>query len=144
MAIFLNSRVWRGLAASVVALGVVLATTTPSRALEQWTGAVSTDWFSAGNWSAGVPTNSTSTRIDTVTPNPAVVGAAGARSTGLRVGASSTGAMMIQSGGTVSNTLGIIGDLVGSSGAVTVDGAGSTWTNSSDFYLGHSGSGTLT
>ena len=132
-------RAWRlrGLrATSVVALGVVSATTTPSRAAEQWTGAASTDWFSAGNWSAGVPTNSTSTRIDTVTPNATVVGAAGARATVLRVGVFGTGALTIQSGGTVNNTLGIIGDQAGSSGTATVNGAGSTWTNSVRFYVG--------
>src|SRR5437870_10759740 len=143
MAIFSNWRLRCGLrATSVLALGVVLAT--PSRALEQWTGAASTDWFSAGNWSAGVPTSSTSTRIDTVTPNATVIGAAGAQATGLRVGVFGTGALTIQNGGTVSNTLGIIADQAGSSGTATVDGAGSTWTNSSDFYVGHAGSGTLT
>ena len=131
-------------ATSVVALGAVLAAATPSRAAEFWTGAASTDWFSAGNWSAGVPTNSTSTRIDTVTPNATVVGAAGAQATGLRVGVSGTGALTIQNGGTVNNTLGIIGDQAGSAGTATVGGAGSTWTNSSDFYVGASGSGTLT
>src|SRR3954469_4940237 len=132
------------LTATSVALGMILASTMPSCAAEFWNGSASANWFTVGNWTAIVPDNTTSTRIDTVTPNAAVVGAAGAQSTGLRVGASSTGAMTIQSGGTVSNTLGIIGDLIGATGAVTVDGAGSTWTNSSDFYLGHSGSGTLT
>src|SRR6266404_8222765 len=139
--------VWRrrGLwATSVVALGAVLATTTPSRAVEFWNGSASTDWFSVGNWSAIVPTNSTSTRIDTVTPNATVVGAAGAQATGLRVGVSATGALTIQNGGTVNNTLGIIADNAGSSGTATVDGAGSRWTNSGDFYVGHGGSGTLT
>src|SRR6266704_2622524 len=145
MAIFSDLRLRRGLrAASVVALGLVSATTTPSRAAEQWTGAASTDWFSAGNWSAGVPTNSTSTRIDTITPNATVVGTAGAQATGLRVGVFGAGALTIQNGGTVNNTLGIFADQAGSSGTATVDGAGSTWTNSSDFYVGHAGSGTLT
>jgi T5SS/PEP-CTERM-associated repeat protein/autotransporter-associated beta strand protein len=117
---------------------------TPSRAVEFWNGSASTDWFSVGNWSAIVPTNSTSTRIDTVTPNATVVGAAGAQATGLRVGVSGTGALTIQNGGTVNNTLGIIADNAGSSGTATVDGAGSRWTNSSDFYVGHNGNGTLT
>src|SRR5437762_888068 len=95
MAIFSNWGLRHYLrATSIVALGVGLAT--PSRAQEQWTGAASTDWFSAGNWSAGVPTNSTSTRIDTVTPNATVIGAAGAQSTGLRVGDLGTGALTIQ------------------------------------------------
>src|SRR5437899_3289113 len=88
--------VWRrrGLwATSVVALGAVLATTTPSRAVEFWNGSASTDWFN---------------------------------------------------GGAVSNVYGFIGDFSGATGAVTVDGAGSTWTNSADLDVGAYGSGTLT
>ena len=135
---------WRGLrATSVVPLGLVL-TATPSRADQQWIGASSGDWFTASNWSTGVPTNTDSTRIDTVTPNATVIGAAGALATGLRVGVSTTGALTIQNGGTVNNTLGIIGDNALSIGTATVDGAGSRWTNSSDFYVGHNGNGTLT
>ena len=55
-----------------------------------------------------------------------------------------TGALTIQSGGTMNNTLGIIADNAGSVGTATVTGAGSSWTNSSDFYVGHNGNGTLT
>ena len=77
-----------------------MVTTTPSRAFDAWTGATSTDWFNAGNWSAGVPTNATSTRIDTVAPNATVVGTAGAQATGLRIGVSGTAALTIQTGGT--------------------------------------------
>ena len=73
-----------------------MATTTPSRAVEFWNGSASTDWFNVGNWAAIVPDNTTSTRIDTVTPNATVVGAAGAQATGLRVGVSGTGALTIQ------------------------------------------------
>ena len=130
-------------AASLVPLSLVL-TLTPSSAAEFWTGAASTDWFDAGNWTVAVPTNTDSTRIDTVTPNATVIGAAGALATGLRVGIASTGALTIQNGGTVNNTLGIIADGAGSTGTATVDGAGSRWTNSSDFYVGHNGNGTLT
>ncbi|OLB72236.1 MAG: hypothetical protein AUI16_21000 [Alphaproteobacteria bacterium 13_2_20CM_2_64_7] len=130
-------------ATSLVPLGLVL-TMTPSSAAEFWTGAVSTDWFDAGNWTVAVPTNTDSTRIDTVTPNATVIGTAGALATGLRVGVATTGALTIQNGGTVNNTLGIIADSAGSTGTATVDGAGSRWTNSSDFYVGHMGNGTLT
>ncbi len=73
-----------------------------------------------------------------------MIGAAGALATGLRVGVASTGALTIQNGGTVNNTLGIIADQAGSTGTATVDGAASRWTNSSDFYVGHFGNGTLT
>src|SRR5256885_801026 len=130
-------------ATSLVPLGLVL-TMTPSSAAEFWTGAVSTDWFDAGNWTVAVPTNTDSTRIDTVTPNATVIGTAGALATGLRVGVATTGALTIQNGGTVNNTLGIIADSAGSTGTATVDGAGSTWTNSSYLRVGNSGTGTLT
>ena len=109
MANFSGWQFQHGLTATSIALGTVLATTTPSRAFDAWTGTTSTDWFNAGNWSAGVPTNATSTRIDTVAPNATVVGTAGAQATGLRIGVSGTAALTIQTGGTVSNTLGIIG-----------------------------------
>jgi T5SS/PEP-CTERM-associated repeat protein/autotransporter-associated beta strand protein len=130
-------------ATSLVPISLVL-TMTPSSAVEFWTGAASTDWFNAGNWTVAVPTNTASTRIDTVTPNATVIGTAGALATGLRVGVATTGALTIQNGGTVNNTLGIIADGAGSTGTATVDGAGSRWTNSSDFYVGHFGNGTLT
>lgn len=144
MASLSGSHFEHGVTATSVALGIVLVSMTPSLATEFWIGTASTDWFSVGNWTAIVPDNTTSTRIDTVTPNPTVVGAAGAQATGLRVGVSATGALRIQSGGTINNTLGIIGDNAGSTGTATVDGAGSSWTNSSDFYVGHNGNGTLT
>ena len=70
---------WPGCwATSLVPLSLVL-TMTPSSAVEFWNGAASTDWFDAGNWTVAVPTNTDSTRIDTVTPNATVIGAAGAR-----------------------------------------------------------------
>ena len=142
-----NSSGWQfqhSLTATSVALGMILASTMPSCAVEFWNGSASTNWFTVGNWTAIVPDNTTSTRIDTVTPNATVIGAAGAQSTGLRVGVSATGALTIQNGGTMNNTLGIIADNAGSVGTATVDGAGSSWTNSCDFYVGHNGNGTLT
>ena len=53
------------------------------------------------------------------------------------------GTLSITNGGSVSNATGYIGYYSGSSGMVTVDGAGSTWTNSGDLYVGNHGSGTL-
>ncbi|MFK4498602.1 T5SS/PEP-CTERM-associated repeat protein [Bradyrhizobium japonicum] len=129
---------------SMVALGLVLATSTPSRATD-WTGGTSTDWFTATNWSAGVPTSAVDANIDTVAPNATVVGAAGAQARVLWVGISGTGTLTIQNGGTMSNSvLGVLGHIAGSTGTATVDGAGSSWTNSGDLYLGNGGTGTLT
>ncbi|WP_163593710.1 hypothetical protein, partial [Klebsiella variicola] len=44
----------------------------------------------------------------------------------------------------VSNNIGYIGFKSGSTGTVTVDGAGSTWANGDALYVGMSGAGTLT
>ena len=44
----------------------------------------------------------------------------------------------------MSSDLGYIGFDAGSTGTVTVDGTGSSWTNSSLLYAGYSGTGTLT
>jgi fibronectin-binding autotransporter adhesin len=62
---------------------------------------------------------------------------------GLCVGGAGTGTLNITSGGTVSDWFGEIGSVYGGSGTVTVDGTGSTWTNSHFFTVGESGSGTL-
>ncbi|WP_441241336.1 autotransporter domain-containing protein [Tardiphaga sp. 768_D3_N2_1] len=128
---------------SMVALGLVLATSTPSRATD-WTGGTSTDWFIGTNWSAGVPTSAVDVNIDTVAPNATVVGAAGAQAHFLIVGVSGTGTLAIRNGGTVSNLTGYLGSLAGSTGTATVDGTGAAWTNSSNFFVGYSGTGTLT
>lgn len=128
---------------SMVALGLVLATSTPSRAID-WTGGTSTDWFTATNWSAGVPTSAVDANIDTVAPNATVVGAAGAQARSVFVGFTGTGKLTIRNGGTMSNAgSGYFGYGFGA-GTVTVDGAGSALTNSSDLYVGYFGAGTLT
>ena len=121
----------------------MLATSTPSRATD-WTGAASTDWFTAGNWSAGVPTSATPVHISTVTPRATVIGATGAQAQFVFIGDSTTGKLTIQNGGTLSNGLGEVGVGFGAVGTVTVDGAGSSWTNSANLILGDTGAGTLT
>jgi T5SS/PEP-CTERM-associated repeat protein len=66
----------------------------------------------------------------------------------LRVGVGGTGNLMVQSGASVSSggdgtVNSIIGVLSGGSGTVTVTGAGSTWTNTGNIFVGDQGSGTL-
>ncbi|WP_168205985.1 S-layer family protein [Geobacter sp. FeAm09] len=63
----------------------------------------------------------------------------------LYIGYSGAGSLAIANGGTVTNTsYGYIGNNAGSTGSVTVDGAGSTWNNSNtQLYVGSFGSGTL-
>jgi len=67
----------------------------------------------------------------------------------LFVGTCGSGTLNITNGAAVSNEeggygdLSIIGCVDGSTGIVTVDGTGSTWTNGVDLYVGFCGSGTL-
>ena len=62
----------------------------------------------------------------------------------LFVGEFGQGALNITNGGKVNSPTSYIGgDSTGSSGTVTVDGAGSTWTSSGQLYVGFNGSGTL-
>lgn len=124
---------------SVAGLGLALATA-PSFATD-WTGATSTDWFDGTNWSAGVPTSGIDASIDTVTSHATIAGTA--RAQGLFVGNTGTGALTIQNGGTLSSSIGYIGFLSGSTGTVTVTGAGSSWTVPYDLEVGIWGTGTL-
>ncbi len=59
------------------------------------------------------------------------------------IGKTDDGILNISNGGEVSNHEGHIGYASGSTGKVTVDGAGSTWINRSSLYVGYNGSGTL-
>jgi T5SS/PEP-CTERM-associated repeat protein len=78
----------------------------------------------------------------TVTVNG--VGSTWTNSGGVDVGYSGTGTLLIQNGAVVSmGTISTVGRRTGSTGRVTVDGAGSTWTNSNSTYVGDSGNGTL-
>ena len=61
----------------------------------------------------------------------------------LYVGNSGSGVLNITNGGAVSSDWGYIGYSSGSTGVVTVDGTGSTWTNRLSLYIGYKGSGVL-
>lgn len=126
---------------SLVALSL-LAVTPSSRATD-WTGTTSTDWFTGTNWSAGVPTSGSTVFVDTTSPNPTVIGAAGAQSQFLVIGNLASGSLTIQGGGTLSSAISDLGSSAPSTGAVTVDGAGSSWTSSAGIYVGVVGAGTL-
>jgi outer membrane autotransporter protein len=133
------------LLATTVVAAALLAATSSTRAQTSWTGAISSDWFTPGNWTASVPNGATPALIDTVTPNATVVGTAGATASQLNVGFGGTGMLTIQSGGTVSSGIGIaiVGNAAGSQGTVTVTGAGSTLTFPS-LFVGALGTGALT
>lgn len=61
----------------------------------------------------------------------------------LKVGDAATGSLNISGGGDMTSATGYIGNQISSTGAVTVDGSGSTWTNSGDLYVGNAGDATL-
>ncbi len=56
---------------------------------------------------------------------------------------SNAGTVTVQTGGTLTDGAGFIGNLLGSQGTVTVSGAGSTWTNTGNLLVGGLGTGTL-
>ncbi len=64
-------------------------------------------------------------------------------SSALAVGVSGQGTLSINGGGSVTNTVGTIGQNSGSNGTVTVNGGSSQWLNSSALAVGVSGQGTL-
>jgi outer membrane autotransporter protein len=118
-------------------------------AAETWTGAASTDWFTAGNWNnSAVPTSGDDVTLNATFPNPTVVNGPNAAAHYLFLGTidSYTGSLTIKNGGTLASTAGFVGYLSNANGVVTVTGAGSAWSNSSDLFLASStnSTGTLT
>jgi T5SS/PEP-CTERM-associated repeat protein/autotransporter-associated beta strand protein len=61
----------------------------------------------------------------------------------LSVGETLTGTMSVSAGSDVSNTDGYVGNVAGSSGTVTVSGAGSSWSNDGNLRMGNFGTGAL-
>jgi outer membrane autotransporter protein len=78
-----------------------------------------------------------------VTPNAAVISTPGALAKNLTVGANGTGMLTIQSGGTLADSFGTIGNLPGGVGTVTVTGPGSSWSTAGSIVVGGLGTGTL-
>jgi T5SS/PEP-CTERM-associated repeat protein len=108
--------------ASGLFAGALGAASLPAYAQTSWTGATSTDWFNGTNWNtATVPTAADIVAVDTVAPNATVIAGGPAVAAGTD-----------------------IGNVAGSQGAVTVTGAGATWTNSGLLSVGTLGTGTLT
>ncbi len=94
-----------------------------------WTGAVSTDWFTAGNWSAGVPTATVDAIIPAGTPFAPLIAAGTAAAQTLTL---ASGATLTQRGGSL-----VVGDAVTNNGTITSSGgvltAGGTVTNGGTF-----------
>lgn len=112
----------------------------------EWRGMQSTDWFTPANWlDNAVPTSTTPTYINTISPNPTVISGGTAASGELFIGSNptETGNLTIQNGGILATTgaahLGLgnfTNVLEPGVGAVLVSGAGSAWIVSGALNLG--------
>ena len=139
----LNSRTGALLATTAL---VAATTFAPDAAYAQtdWTGQFSSNWFLSGNWTASFPRQTTDGNIDTVTPNPTEVTSTGALAQNLSVGSNGTGMLTIQTGGTLADSFGTVGNLPRGRGTVMVTGLGSSWSNAGSVVVGGQGIGSLT
>ena len=137
--------------AALLLAGTALAglSISPANADEAWTGAASTDWFTASNWSNdGLPTSSDIVTIGTTNPNPTNINGGSASGATVNVGYDTGGGQLtISGGGTLSLVDGLI---IGNTsmpdtgaGSVLVTGAGSL-VNSIFVSVGSGSDGTLT
>ena len=103
----------------------------------------SSNWFLSWQLDSGFSQATDDANINTVTPNPTVIATRAHSAESVRR-PNGTGMLTIQTGGTVANSFGTVGNLPGAQGTVTVTGAGSTWTNTGGLVVGGLGTGTLT
>ena len=87
------------LRAALLASTAFLASAITAQA-QSWTGAVSTDWFTAGNWNGGIPATNSSPTIDSTNPGGqgAIVNAATNALTQMNVGVNAQGLLTITAG----------------------------------------------
>lgn len=129
-------------------LGTALVSAAPAEAAD-WNGSLSTDWFTAGNWTpSGVPTTTTDVTINVSVGNTPSVSAAGAvaDSIDLGVNAGQSGTLSIAGGTVTLPSLGafpqgyiLIGDL--GTGTVTVSAGGSLTAGAS--YIAANANGAI-
>jgi outer membrane autotransporter protein len=129
------------LAGGCVAL-VGLALSTEAAATD-WTGTVSTDWYTAGNWDLNaLPTSADSVVVNATGINPTLINGGIASAATTTVGLNNDGLLTISNGGILNGSQARLGELFGSTGTATVMGAGSVW-NAEGMVVGYSGTGTL-
>jgi T5SS/PEP-CTERM-associated repeat protein len=140
----------RGRIAALLALAALGSVAVPAaRAQTLWTGASSTNWFTAGNWSpAAVPTSSANVEIDTNGGNQPLISSGSATTDNLTVGndsSSGSGTILTVQGGSSFVTSGnaFIGDNTKSNGTLSVTGANTKWTVNGNITVGNSGSGSF-
>ena len=99
------------------------------------------DWLTPANWDRGAPAANGCAYVD---GGAAEISGVAAQIAELNVARYESGELVIHNGGTLSSDGGAAGYYSGTSGAITIDGADSSWTSSMPFDVGHSGSGVLT
>ncbi|MER8376276.1 autotransporter outer membrane beta-barrel domain-containing protein [Mesorhizobium sp. M1406] len=144
-----NPRHMAGVSSLALMLGSagLVGMATSAAADATWTGATSTNWFDPGNWTPNaVPDATNFVNINTLTPNPTVISGAAASGLVVFVGrnAGDVASLKIINGGTLSDSQGPVARFAGSTGTVVVDGPGSAWLHSDDFYVAAEGKGMVT
>ena len=118
----------------------------PSTALgaspTKWTGTTSSDWYTVGNWSNGVPDSTQLTTFDSNGPNAPVIDGGTAVSGQLNMAIGTT-TLTIQNAGVLASTSSTIGFDFGSDATVIVKG-GSSWNVGAGLIrVGDDGTGAL-
>jgi T5SS/PEP-CTERM-associated repeat protein len=110
-------------------------------ATKAWTGSVSSEWTTSGNWSpAGATTSADTANINT-TSGPTVSSLNG-QANSVNVGNTANGSLTI-SGGTLTDATGTIAISLGVTGTGTVSGSSAHWTNSGNLTVGNNGTANL-
>jgi T5SS/PEP-CTERM-associated repeat protein len=131
-------------------------TATVTGAGSTWTNTDSINIGSSGDGTLVIEKGGTVTNTDGhIGPSPGSIGAVTVQGAGstwnmtgeLFLGAQGTGSLTVKKGGSVSSNSGNIARAGGTpfgSASVTVNGAGSAWTNANELRIGNNGTGTLT
>ncbi|WP_245481295.1 autotransporter outer membrane beta-barrel domain-containing protein [Bradyrhizobium sp. LVM 105] len=135
-----------------VSVAMLSALLPRSVAAQGWNGSTSSDWTVAANWTGGIlPSAGAAAGINTLSPNPTILGVSGAASAavgsfGVAQSSATSGSLTIQNGSTLTSggTLSSVGSGTAGTGIVTVTGTGSRWiVSSTTFIIGNAGNGTL-
>lgn len=94
--------------------------------LSTWTGAVDTDWATAGNWSNGIPSSSLSAIIPNTGNQPIISGTTNAEINGLIIDANVTVSIITDGTLTVNGNLNNAGTLIANSGSSLIVKGNST------------------
>jgi autotransporter-associated beta strand protein/T5SS/PEP-CTERM-associated repeat protein len=122
------------------ALALFLVAAAPAWAqTSTWTNTGSGNWTTPGNWDTGTVPSAT-VGADIENGGTSVVTSSGQTVDLLQVGATGTGSLVIQNGGTLTQASGAAFTLIGT-GSITINGQGSTYTTPNDLILGR-GTGT--